>query len=246
MGYCRIVQYGDITELYEYEKNINNTKKKKISSIAKKRAKQNREYAKQKGTYIKSKRSRLRTINNFFRLCHHNNYMSKTIHFVTLTFAYDITLTKASRIIARFMERIKDNFSSETISYISVSELTKKGRYHFHLLVYNLPTETCDYERETRYYQRQFEHGYVDIRLATYKSAGIAGYMAKYMAKAMYDNENEKGRFYNCSRNIEKVRYAGSNTLNTHLHELITYSCKSTIDQYNVPYLGKCIKTKFN
>jgi len=248
MGYCRIVQYGDTTEIYEYEKNRTNTRTKTVSSITRKRNKQNREYAQKKGTYIKSYQSKKRTINNFFKLCHHNNCLASTIHFFTLTFIYDLTYQTATRHVARFMERIKKNCQTVPLSYISVSEKTKAGRYHFHLLVYDLPTETESNERKTRYFQRQFERGYVDIRYATYTSAGIAGYMAKYMSKSFTDESNETGRYYNCSRNIKKISAFGSNTLDTRLgtsdNGLGFMPCTEKLEVYTVPYLGTCIKTR--
>lgn len=260
MGYRKIVQYGDTTEIYDYEKNIRqrkgiNAKKARILMLPRenhanelsvssstKRKKLQRLQRKAKGTHRRSKRSITRSKTNFFRLTHHNNCLAETIHFVTLTFAYDLTYKKALSHLNSFMEKVQRLKPEISLSYISVPELTKKGRYHFHLLVYDLPSETAQRERETRNFQRLFERGYVDICLATYTSEGIAGYMAKYMAKALTDEKNEATRGFSTSRNIEKVRTAGSNTLDSYSDLIIPTDSivKEEHSQYDVPYLGLC------
>ena len=246
MSYTRIVQYGNITELYLYEKNRTNNRRPYVSSLTKKRAKKKREEAKKKGFYKRSKRNILRSIKSFFQLCHHNNCIASSIHFFTLTFAYEITYKEACRNVARFMEKVKKHFPTIPLSYISVPELTKKGRFHFHLLVYNLPSEKTITERKTRNFQVLFERGYIDIMPASYTSEGLAGYMAKYMAKALRDEENETTRGFNCSRNIERPRSKGSNTLNQYLDLIIPTVDIEILEnrEYDVPYLGKCLMSR--
>lgn len=234
MGYTKIVQYGDRVEVYKYEKSIY---PKRHRFIKKRRYAPNRAF--------RSERSIKRALINFHRLCHHNNTLADTIHFVTLTFAYDPTYKKACRHVAKFMERVRAHFKEIPISYISVPELQESGRYHFHLLVYNLPAESTKFERETRNFQRLFQRGYVDFCLATYRSAGIAGYMAKYMAKAFNDFANEATRFYNCSRNIDKVTTYGSNTLNEYMEHLYTGSELVETKEYDVKYMGRCVLNKY-
>jgi hypothetical protein len=253
MGYTKIIQYGNITEIYEYEKNINYNRKRYVSQNTKKRNRQILALSKQNKTYQRTKRSIQRTVKNFFRLCHHNNTHAKTIHFLTLTFAYDLSYKTALRHVSRFMERVAKIKKEAPLSYISVPELTKKGRYHFHLLVYNLSSEVAgtqyeneDYttERETRNLQRLFERGYIDILPTKYTSQGLAGYMAKYMGKALTDPKNETTRGYNCSRNIKKITSAGGNSVNQFLEHIIPDNiAKKEVVSYNVPYMGQVIKT---
>jgi len=241
MGYTRIIQYGDITEIWEYEKDINHHRKKYVSPLSKKRAKAIREAKQKAGQHERSQRSIVRSKRNFYRLCHHNNLNAKTIHFLTLTFSYDLTFKEANRHVRRFMEAVKKRFPEIPLSYISVPELTKKGRYHYHLLVYNLPPETPSIERKTRNFQRLFERGYVDISFAEYTSSGIAGYMAKYMAKAITDHKNEATRGYTTSRNIDKISSQGGNTLSKYIPLMfIPTSPNIQTSKYEVPYLGTC------
>lgn len=250
MGYTKIVQYGDVTEVYQYEKNLSNTPRPPVSPTAKKRAKTILDYKKAKGIYRRTDRSITRSRNNFFRLVHHNNVLADTIHFLTITFANDafaikISYKTASRHISKFMEKLKRDTPEVSLRYISVPELTKKGNYHFHLLVYNLPTEKVRNERKTRYYQRQFQRGYLDFRLAKFRSKGLAGYLAKYMGKALGDTKNEAWRGYNCSRNIIKINSIGSNALDQEIESLVIPN-EGTIQKrsYPVPYLGTCTYKK--
>lgn len=278
MGYTKIVQYGDTIEYYFYEKNLIKKEKQshlKFSKILNPKQKFNavnskklRKKAitllnKKSGHYERTPQSIKRSRDNFFRLCHHNNCLASSIHFLTLTFAYDITFKTASRHVRRFMEKLKKHCGKIPISYISVPETTKKGRYHFHLLVYNLPTEIAgdpisvrrynkrkkrwqvDYtttERFTRNIQRLFERGFVDISPTTHNSAGIAGYMAKYMGKNLTDGKSESQRGYTCSRNIDKITSYGSNTLNTFTDLDFPQQNDVKEQNYEVPWLGSCKK----
>lgn len=260
MGYRKIVQYGNVTEVFDYEKNLKTENKRTIKAnlrknnnklyhaiygttdIKKERQKRVLASTRKKGIYTRSPSSIRRAKTTFFKLCHHNNVYADTIHFVTLTFSFDVTYEKARQYQSDFFKRLKQQFEESPISYISVPELTKKGRFHFHILVYNLPPETEENERSTRNIQRQFQRGYVDVRFAAYNSSGIAGYMAKYMSKALTDPKYETVRGYNCSRNIKKFRSFGSNTLNEYEDMIIPTSNVANVEKatYDVPYLGTC------
>ena len=248
MGYFRSVEYGDIIDIYRYDRDISIKPKKSVSQYKRKRQKQLREHIKATGTYKRSKRSVNRSRQSFFRLCHHNNVHSDTIHFVTLTFAYDVPYKTALRHVAHFFQRIQKTKPEIPLRYISVSEQTKASRYHFHMLLYDLPTQTDTQERTTRNFQRLFGCGFVDIRASSYNSIGIAGYMAKYMAKTLGNAQNASIRGYSSSRNIKKGTTIGFNSVDE-------YSDMSTPSQgveqlsetvYDVPYLGKCLFRKFS
>lgn len=247
MGYFRSVEYGDIIDIYTYDRDISTKPKKSVSAHKRKRQKQLREHIKATGTYKRSKRSVNRSRRSFFRLCHHNNVHSETIHFVTLTFAYDVPYKTALRHVAHFFQRIQKVKPEIPLRYISVSEQTKSSRYHFHMLLYDLPAQTETQERETRNFQRLFGCGYVDIRLAAYNSVGIAGYMAKYMAKTLGSAENAAVRGYSSSRNIKKGTSIGFNSVDEYTDMSIPCQGVENVDEkvYDVPYLGQCRLRKF-
>lgn len=259
MGYTKIVQYGDTIEVYSYEKNIkkegiDRLKAERLfnpqrtddlqrnNSVIEKRKKQLRLQSQAKGLYRRSDASIKRSRLNFFRMVHHNNCKAQSIHFLTLTFAYDTTYKEASRSVAKFFERLRKHFGEVPLSYISVPELTEKGRLHFHLLLYNLPADFEKIERKTRNFQRLFHRGYLDLRFASYNSKGIAGYMAKYMAKALGHSKNEARRGYNCSRNIERFLVSGGNTMSYYADLIIpTEDVEIEVESsYDIPYLGTC------
>lgn len=255
MGYTKIVRFGDTIELYEYEKNISsNRRHKHISSIQRKR----RVERIASKAYVRSDFSIKRAKRNFFRLCHHNNLIADTVTFITLTYADDPVYSDCSRDISLFFKRLKKQYEvvgHKEVSYIGVPELTKKGRYHFHLLVYNLPPELAKGEvfigdsspRASRNIQRCWRKGYVTADLATYTSEGIAGYMAKYMGKSLGDPKSEARRGYNCSRNIEKISNVGSNSFDRHAYiefDALT-GLAINISDYKVPFLGTCTYTKY-
>jgi len=237
MGYVKIVQYADITETYSYERKVPGNRKRSLSNIQKKRAK---EIRKQRRNSSRSVYSIQRTRTSFFRLVHHNNHLATSITFLTLTFIQDVTYSQAQRYFARFFERLKRSVETDLpLSYISVKEKTKQGRIHYHVLMYNLPPSIPLTERETRFVQRKWGHGYADLRLASDKSPRIAGYMAKYLVKALKGySYDERARFYNTSRNIAKIYNAGTNSL---LNEgLDLHGDIEKVAQYDTIYLGRC------
>lgn len=267
MGYTKIVQFGNITEVYNYEKDISTKRRKHISQIAKKR----RADIQKLQTNKRTKYSISRAKKNFFRLCHANNIKAKSIHFLTLTIATDTNYGVATSYVRYFFERLKKlNYEVENseLSYIGVPELTKKGRYHFHLLIYNLSSkgaglpiqvrrfnrktgkyynESTTTERFTRNLQRQcWQRGYLEIAFAPTVTQGLAGYMAKYMGKHLANPTNQARRAYNCSRNIEKIRSYGSKTLDSYSDLLIPDKLADRVATYTVPFLGTCKYEKYH
>jgi len=249
MGYKKIIKYGDTIEIYTYEKEITPKQTKRhLSSIQKKRARERR----LSKSYVRSDFSIKRSRTAFFRFVHHNNINAKSIHFLTLTIADDYEYRECLRFLARFWEKIKNNYGSlenTPVSYIGVPELTKKGRYHFHLLVYNLPTDTASRERETRNIQRFWGKGYINIDFASYTTKGLAGYMAKYMAKHLGATGNGNKRAYLCSRNVEKITDVGGNSV-AHVEtiirdEFLQDKLADEVVEYKVPWLGTCTKIKY-
>ncbi len=234
MGYTKIVQFGDCTEIYDYEKDINNIRKRTLSQIQKKRAKARRKLVSRSTFSVRRARS------NFFRLVHHNNSYADSISFLTITLQADYKYAQATRTVREFFSKLKEKLGTAP-RYISVPELTKKGRYHFHILVYDLPPEIVKNERTTRNLQRLFKRGFIDIRIAEYHSPAIAGYMAKYMAKALTDPKYETRRAYNCSRNIKKIRSYGSNSLALYMDLVVgdNFTCANSTE-YDTKYLGRC------
>lgn len=235
MGYSKLIQYGDKIDVYSYSKNYIKKERAPLSRLQKKRLKN------RKKTSVRSNYSKTRARLNFFRLVHHNVINSYTTSLLTLTYADDITIDKLRRYEAQFFQRLKSITRAVPLSYISVQEVTKKGRFHSHILVFDLPTVEVENERNTRNIQRQFGRGYVDIRTAYNNSEKIAGYMAKYMFKSINDRQFKARRAFNCSRNIKTPYCVGTNTLDAYIDLIVDKDMDILYKKsYDVPYLGRC------
>lgn len=243
MGYIKVVQYGNYTEIYDYEKDyVKPRSRKPLSKLDKKR-----KIARKAGQPVRrSKFSIRRARTSFFRLCHANNIKAQSVTFCTLTFMEDKPYSDCLRDLSNFARRLKHGFQSEghsEISYIGVPERTKAQRTHFHLLIYNLQARDVLSERDTRNIQRScWQKGFLDLRLAEGVDSRIAGYMAKYMGKALTNPDYEFRRAYSCSRNIDKVRIHTSNTIpyDKDFTPYPTDQLAERVSTYEVPYLGTC------
>lgn len=65
------------------------------------------------------------------------NYQTpEQVRFVTLTYRYDVSNALIRRHMSNFLRRIKDAFPVSPFRYIYVKELTEKGRWHIHLILF--------------------------------------------------------------------------------------------------------------
>ena len=237
--YTRIIQYADITEVYKYTKSPSIKPRKRLSSIQRKR---------KKDVQTNKKRTRyssFRARQQFFRLVYNNLYSCNNSAFITFTFAFDLDYNHATRLLSRFFIRLNkyvSSFQDIKTSYIGVPERTKNGRYQFNYIFFNLPSKILTTERDTRNLQRLFSAGYIDICPTYDKSEKIAGYMAKYLSKTFENDNNRKGRAYNCSRNIIKTT-SYSTSQDFAYYDLILPD-HGLIKQstYDTLHLGQCIK----
>ena len=114
--------------------------------------------------------------------------------FITLTFqglASDVLV--ASSALSHFQRRLSSNFPDSASLF--VPELSKRGRIHFHGLLFGVSQDWGDYkksggssvvygrERKDRFFQKLWGYGFVDIR-QTDGSPRLAYYISKYVLKA--------------------------------------------------------------
>lgn len=236
MGYCRVVQAGNSIEIYQYEKDYVKPPPRKSLTLLEK---QRRIAIRLLGT-TRSEYSCRRARRDFYRLVRHNINREGDLCFLTLTTLGGVSLEQGYRYIYDFKKRLK-NTLGVTISYIAVPEWQKKGRLHYHLLVWGIPEHVIVAERSGRFLQRQYARGYIDVLLAYDRSPKLASYLAKYMQKAYRDERLSGRRAYNASRDIEQPRTAGSNALSAWVHELVPVD--SEIDRlidYDTVWFGRC------
>jgi len=136
----------------------------------------------------------------FLRLVQTNLSANGAPSFATLTFATNSTLDPSIQCFREFVKILRKELG-DGISYIAVPEFQKRGATHFHVLFWGIREELIKNERHTRYLQAIWARGYVDI-IPTDGSPKLAGYMAKYMQKAMFDDRLLGRRSYYPSRNL--------------------------------------------
>lgn len=228
MGYTVIKQYGDITEVLQYEKNLPHRRKR----------------AKRRKATMKTRRSLKRTRDNFFELVYENviNNLDPPT-FLTLTYAEDISYAQSIKDLKLFYAKLKK--LTPTIRYINVPEYTKKGRIHYHALAWGIPRSLVEEEKHTRLLQNCWSRGYIDALIAYNKSKKIAGYLTKYFSKASETEKMQGRRLYNASRNILKPRKVGSHFLSSILSDFIEEPLIIESTQYETLWLGTCSKRTY-
>ena len=185
-AYEKIVQSGDLLEVYQYEKMP-------FPPRIRKRSKRRSERLP-----FKSERHIKRAVFNFRRRARANLVFGNP-HMVTLTMFEIVDVAEAYAIFTQFGVRMRKEFG-DAIIWITVPEFQKRGAVHFHVLIWNLPYEIHVTERTTRTIQHLWGQGFVDI-ISTDGSPKLSGYLAKYMSKAMHDERLVGKKAYSCSRN---------------------------------------------
>jgi len=242
MAYARIVQAGPRIDYYEYSKDYV-SKRKRNNGRSKRR--KTVDYKRLFAVYLRSKRSIQRAKACFFRLVAANLSGTEKPTFVTLTCYYDLDVPVAYVALQEFFKRLAKKHG-KGFRYIAVPEWQKRGNLHFHALVWGLDPNVAETERSTRNIQRCWARGFCDVRPVEYNGLGIAGYMAKYLAKGLEDSRLANRRAYTCSRNVFRPTAYGSNALAYEVDDYIPidYGIFQQ-NRYNVPYLGECVHTVY-
>lgn len=248
MGYTKIIQSGDYIEVYRYQKNrLENGLRQKRKSSTQRKRRSRQDY---RGDSIANQRTAAnikRAKSGFFRLVSANLQGSENPAFVTLTVTKECDVDIAYYYLKQFVQRLR-KIKGVGIRYIATPEWQPvSGFIHFHCLFWGLAEEDQDrkdFDRDRRNYQRQWLRGYCDVRFAKNRELAIAGYMAKYMAKASEDKRLRNIRAYSSSRNCKRPYSAGSNSLDNHL-DLVLGEEGVDIDvvrnaKYDTLWLGRC------
>jgi hypothetical protein len=182
--YEKVVQSGDLIEIYQYEKE---PLPKKISSKRRKRYKK-----------FRSDKHVKRAVFNFRRKARATLVLGAP-HMLTLTMGEIVDISTAYKLFTEFGVRLRKVYGKSLV-WITVPEFQKRGAVHFHTLIWKLPHEAHITEHDTRGIQNLWGYGYVDV-IATDGSPKLSGYLAKYMSKAMHDERLFGKKAYSCSRN---------------------------------------------
>jgi hypothetical protein len=243
MGYTRIKQCGNWVELYKYEKNYVQGNKRNYSRNKRRK----REVGRANSTLFARRASSIqRAKTRFFDIVKTNLSRAENPAFLTLTVAKEVDVSVAYVYLSDFWSRLTRKCGTE-IAYIGVPEWQKSGRIHFHFLVWGLSDDVIRRERNTRNIQRQWARGFCDVRSTEKVTLGLAGYLAKYMSKALTDPRLNNRRAYTCSRNIYRPTTYGSNSIDDSLERLVIPVDKPPVYErnYDTMWLGECIYSRY-
>jgi len=201
-GYTqKLVISGDFLELYQFQKKI-----KKGFEVTKEQLSPLIEYAisdmgckliKEKRllttNWQKSQFSLTRTRRNIRRLINANKTMSK---FLTLTFADNVCdIDFANYEFKKFIERLKYQYPTLDLKYLTVIEFQKRGAVHYHMIL-NTPKIKASKIAEL------WGNGFIKINQIK-KCDNVGAYVSKYLSKESTERLFNRKKFF-CSRNLEK------------------------------------------
>jgi len=208
MGFTKVIKSGDLLEIFQYENDL-------IPQRKKRKPKWKRIW--------RPKPDRIRPDNiyrkkrEFARLVRANLEGAVPPAMFSFTVVECSDLTVGYSFLTDYFARLRRSHG-KAFRYIAVPEFQKRGAVHFHALIWGLPeeeikNETPHWDREedigdmgkikrgTRHYQNIWARGYLDC-MATDGSEKLAGYLAKYMSKAMFDKRLLGQKSYSASRNV--------------------------------------------
>jgi len=230
----RVIQSGDLIEIYTYEK---------APYPPSKRAKRRKSRSTYKKTH-RSTQSIMRAVLGFNRLVRTTLALGAP-HFLTLTFAGEPpTLQSGYKKFTAFAQRLRKKYGPE-VAWVAVPEFGTTGtmRLHFHVLVWGLPYETHIRERGTRQLAQVWKQGFLDI-IETDGHPKLASYFAKYMSKTMSSPLLAGQKAYTASRNcLRPVRWPTSAPLEAYKEAWGT-TVDNLIDphkerEYSTQWLGR-------
>jgi len=170
------------------------------------------------------------------------------------------------RLFTAFIARLRRE-AGKGFRYLAVPEFQKRGAVHFHVLVWGIDQnlgcvlhryrfrgkwhirhdcpkkKAC--ERRLRFYSRLWLRGYADCR-ATDGSVKLAGYLSKYMSKAMRDFRLGGEKAYYASRNTLRPVSISADSLALFKLEVIQQEVIHSGElmnerEFDTQWLGRCV-----
>jgi hypothetical protein len=213
--YRKVIKSGTVVEVYSYEKAPKREGRPRTKS--KPPLRETPDDRGLSGPPQKRDDNIRRSRQRFIRLVRSNTGRGDSNALITLTYAAIVDIETATRHFNQFTGILRKALGNN-FRYIGVPEFQERGAVHFHVLYWGLPAELIEHERPnwkreeeigqvdkiergTRFIQNCWAYGYIDC-ISTDNSEKLAGYLAKYMSKAMYDDRLLRKRAYYCSRNV--------------------------------------------
>ena len=183
--YKKAIVSGHVIEIYQYEKPVYSD-----YELNKIRQHEGRRQEASEDNREKCSNRAARTVRRLV-----NSNIAINSKFLTLTFADHVTdLKKANYEFKKFKQRF-EYYLGVRIKYLCVPEFTKKGRIHYHVVLFNLPFV------KNKTLQSIWSNGFIKINKID-NCDNVGAYVSKYMTK---DNEQMiEEKSYFTSRNLEK------------------------------------------
>lgn len=201
---------------------------------------------KPKGSTERAVKARTRRVSNvaryqkcFRRLVRSNLGSTGNPAFLTLTMLGCVPIQEAYHFLTSFFKGLRVQWGKD-FRYIAVPEFQKRGAVHFHILIWGVPLGYVENERDTRYLQRRWLYGYVDI-IPTDGSYKLVGYLAKYMSKAVSDIRLLGKKAFSCSRNCLRPLSLSGAIQTSYTDEIMGVDKSLDYhDQFKTLWLGMC------
>lgn len=203
LGHQKIIQAGKMIEIWQYEKPFIGSRHKHVRK-KKRRSKPLRSF---RSAYSARQKKKA-----FQRLVVANIDAKGAPMLLSLTYAENMmNLKQGWADWSLFWKRLRYYFKDIDLQYIAVPEFQKRGAVHFHVLLWGLPYEFLQTERNTRHIASLWGKGFVDIVQGDTNPA-LAGYLAKYLSKTYMDARLLDRRCYSTSRGVERPTTLTSTT----------------------------------
>jgi len=233
MGYEKVIRSGSLLEYWSYER-APHQKGRTRQQIEKRASNRYRKHAVRREDNIR------RLVKNFRRLIRSNLVGTENPSLLTLTMLQIVSLKTSSRLLTQFFVRVRGEYGKK-VKFIAVPEFQKRGAVHYHVIIWGIPEEKIKSEYSTRALQRLWSTGFVDC-IVTDGSIKLAGYLSKYMSKAMSDVRLGGEKAYHASRNILRPTSAAVSSFTDEEKELIGLNQKPTfVKKFGTLYLGQAI-----
>lgn len=219
MGYIKTIKTGNFIEVFSYERepvSVFRVGGRKSGTAPKSPYERERPKRRRSDSANRAKQS-------FWRIV--RGGLSKgTPSLLTLTMLDIVGIRDAYKCYTSFGQKIRRTFGNG-ISWVGVPEFQKRGAVHFHILIWGLPDElSCRLgasysdksgkrkrkhicatnvlcERNTRRLAALWPWGWLDL-VATDGNPRLAGYLSKYMTKALFDERLAGQKSYTRSRGM--------------------------------------------
>jgi len=231
VGYTKVIHSGSLLEIYSYERDLEKERRPNVRKNGYNRT--NRFSTTRRADSV----GRLKKC--FLRLVRANLSGLGRPTLLTLTFVELVGIEMAYPCLTTFVTRLRK--LCPQFRYVGVPEFQKRGSTHFHLLAWGIQDEIVEKEATLRHIQRLWGRGFLDIS-HTDGSPKLAGYLAKYLLKAVYDERLLDKKAYSCSRGMLRPMQTTIRTVLDYLPLIydVDDSTPCTISSFNTYWLGRC------